>query len=425
MIKSFNNNFSSLYSAEMLQTVTAGLAGLGVLLIFFSLILFLMKKSANARRLRRIVRRDYFLIAGRSALSDKIFKQLTLAGANIIYTGGEKLYKSVHRSAYLNCEIDEYILKRLRIANSPKKITVFCAYNDDADNLAAALKFQSALKSKSRACGNRAVRVSYKNIGKAQFYQFAGKEIKFFNEAELTAIQFTESYPIRNYLPQIDLTVKRALQNSAKNTFLDLPEVSAQVKASGEGAGLSEPEKSSGADVIIVEEKEFALRRIFVGFTDVNAEILEKTVLSEDIPEDEMRAIVFDKDADKLLPAFYNRENDVFDIDTISAKTDKKLKLIALKVAPEAYELYEKISLICSDKNLCAVYIDDADELNSIETALELRAILKEKSLLAFVKIFVKNSLEHEQISAINEGCPIDEQIVLFGSFESIFPLMF
>ena len=269
-----------------------------------------------------------------------------------------------------------------------KEAVLVSLFDDDERNLSVAHAFAGI----AELSPNAAARIMYTGIDRAEHFSFSEKargRIGFFNPHDIISRQFLTRYPASRFLP---------------SSYID----SAEAKLN----------------------RRYAISHIFIGFGKVNAQILRKSVIIEQLPGCDYNALIIDTDIEDSQAAFKNAARGLFidhsgDAQAYFPKPSEQYRLDFKQMNVLSKEFYELTANRIISGDFSTVIIALGDERFSAETAMELRQWLYESGadpgkLRLYIRAKRRSSIINDEVlnfGAEESGIPIQ----VFGIEDDIF----
>jgi hypothetical protein len=307
---------------------------------------------------------------------------------------------SVLKKEYLNkgiaviaSELDEASLTKAGLYNGRENIFI-SLLSDDVRNLTAARVVIAAIHKEIDI--NFKAYIQYTSIDRAEHFKFSEKAkgaIIFFNPHEKTARSVLSRWPVSNLIPKgfIDTAVARM-------------------------------------------RKTYHISHIFVGFGKTNIQILKKSLIIDQLPQCDYRALVIDSDINNQAAIFRNSCRGLFRESYTTTDAAKFLPLPEEKCDIEftsmnvlSREFFERIIAEITANDFTVTVVSLGDDKLSVETAMEIRQWAYENDIPAEkLRLFI-NVHKHSAISAedvLNPESSSNENIIViepFGFEEDVF----
>lgn len=254
------------------------------------------------------------------------------------------------------------------------------------------------------------VRVGYSFIERTEHFAFAQNafgRLDFFNPYEMRAREFFIKHPVTEFL----------------GGYID--------------AGKARLKGGFGGDgkIIAADGKPYNIVNIFVGYGNTNYQMLKWSVLTGQLLGCDYNAVVYDEKIKEDKPSvlqsmFKNQSSGLFpegdernEDEYLPSPAEKyNIEFIPANVLSDSF--YKDITKRIKDADYTAVYIALGDDSKDIETACEIRQILREydiplKKVALYAKVRHNTALNSDLV--INNVRNIDAHITTFGAEEEIY----
>jgi hypothetical protein len=286
-------------------------------------------------------------------------------------------------------QVDENSLSKSGLYKGREKVFI-SLLPDDERNLTAARAVIAGMRKNGN--GSFKAYIQYTDIDRAEHFKFseeAGGRLSFFNPHEKIARTFLSRWPVSSLI---------------QKDFID----------------------TSAARM----KKKYRISHIFAGFGNSNIQILKKSLIIDQLPACDYRALVLDTDIEKQEAIFKNSSRGLFR-ETYTAEQaalffpppEENCRLEFKSMSSHSREFYERVIAEVKANDFTVIVVSLGDDKLSAETAMELRQWAYENDIPAEnLRLFFK-AKKHSAISANDVLNPkgSDIEIEPFGFEEDVF----
>jgi hypothetical protein len=387
----------SLAESNFLYGAAMTICYLGALLctVLFIIQVFFKSAKNSVRVMLNAQAQGTIIIAGIGGTTELILQSLNekeKRGVTIILDSEDDELKKECLSRGLTiiaAEVDEYSLDKAGLYKGREKVFI-SLLPDDERNITAARSVIAGMRKNSGA-SFRAY-IQYTDIDRAEHFKFseeAAGRVSFFNPHEKVARAFLSRWPITSII---------------QKDFIDT--AAARMK------------------------QKYRISHIFAGFGNANIQMLKKSLIIDQLPGCDYRALVIDADIEKQAAIFKNSSRGLFR----EAYTDEQASLFFpppeencrlefQSMEIHSHEFYERVIAEVKANDFTVLIVSLGDDKLSAETAMELRQWAYENDIQAEkLRIFFK-AKKHSAFSANDVINPQGSYISIepFGFEEDIF----
>lgn len=353
-------------------------------------------------------KKDHFVIFGDTKYSEYFIDDLKKNKFKYITIITNKETDDIRKKwlakgvAVINRKINSDVLDQAGIISFNKKTIVVSLLDNDDENLNVGILITNYIKetlSKDSKINdikdsikklNLICSIQYKNIDRAEHFRFAevlcGK-MRFFNKYDLMARDFIINYPITSLLPKECFDFEKAKL-----------------------------------------KKDVKITNLFVGFGNTNKQMLIKNLCNNQMLDHDYNAIVYDLNVNDKMQEFQNAAKGIFEEfqeskDYFESPSEKyNIKFANLNINSKAF--YDEVKSIIQNDTFTQIIISLGSDSANLETALELRQVIKEIDQLDKVEIFSFQKYDNyslDILKSLNAGYSEKHHIKFIGNEKSIF----